>query len=170
MDSDDSIPGAVDHATGSVAPPVHPDLQRVLAYWHAKRGTRAFPQRNDIDPTDLRFVLGRIALAEVHDGEAAGSPRRYRLRLVGSWWHTLLGLESTGVWVDEWPMVNQARLTTELYEALIADRRPRVTHRNDWVDEKQLDYEIIALPLSEDGARISMIMTAIGPDKADWGY
>jgi hypothetical protein len=138
--------------------PRHPELLRLLAYWRDRRGGRAFPRRADIDPVDLGFMLARIALTEVHEG-----PRRYRLRLVGSWWAQLSGVELTGTWIDDWPKANLRKLTVDTYEAVIAARAPLCARRDAWVDEKKLSYEILLLPLSEDGARISMIMTGIGP-------
>ena len=42
--------------------PRHKDLRRLLDYWRRKRNGRAFPRRADIDPLDLGFMLGRIAL------------------------------------------------------------------------------------------------------------
>ena len=138
--------------------PRHPDLVRLLAYWHRKRGARDFPRRADMDPLDFGFMLERIALTEVHE-----NPRRYRLRLVGSWWTQLVGFESTGMWLDDWPHANQRKLSRDTYESLLIARRPLCTARDAWVDDKQLRYEILLLPLSEDNARISMIMTAIGP-------
>jgi hypothetical protein len=33
--------------------------------------------------------------------------------------------------------------------------------RNRWVDDRKLNYEAALLPMSEDGARISMILAAI---------
>lgn len=103
-------------------------------------------------------MLERVALTEIHE-----SPRRYRLRVVGSWWANLFGFESTGMWMEDWPHANQRQISVDAYEALIAARRPRWTRRDAWVDTRKLSYEIMHLPLSEDGARISMIMTAIGP-------
>ena len=138
--------------------PRHPDLLRLLEYWRVKRGARAFPKRADLDPLDLGFMLDRIALTEVHE-----DPRRYRLRLVGSWWAALVGFESTGMWLEDWPLANQRKLTAETYETLIAARRPLCAVRDAWVDDRRLSYEILLLPLSEDDARISMIMTGIGP-------
>lgn len=140
------------------AAPHHQDLQRLLDYWRRQRGARAFPRRVDIDPLDLGFMLERIALTEVHE-----DPRRYRLRIVGSWWATLVGFESTGMWLDDWPTAGQQRLTEETYEKVIAGRAPLHAVRDSWVDEKKLSYEILLLPLSEDDARISMIVTGIGP-------
>jgi hypothetical protein len=138
--------------------PRHPDLLRLLEYWRRKRGTRTFPRRADLDPLDFGFMLDRVALTEVHE-----DPHRYRLRVVGSWWAALVGFESTGMWVDEWPLVNQRKLIADTYEAVIAGRRPLRAVRDAWVDDKNLSYEILLLPLSEDGERISMIVTGIGP-------
>jgi hypothetical protein len=138
--------------------PRHPDLLRLLEYWQRKRGERAFPGRADLDPLDLAFMLERITLTEVHE-----NPRRYRLRLVGSWWMRLVGFESTGMWLDDWPLANQRKLTSDTYDTLVTARRPLCMARDAWVDEKQLKYEILLLPLSEDDARISMFMTGIGP-------
>ena len=138
--------------------PHHGDLRRLLDYWRRQRGARAFPRRADIDPLDLGFMLARIALTEVHE-----DPRRYRLRIVGSWWAALVGFESTGMWLEDWPHAGQQRLTQETYETVIAGRAPLHAVRDSWVDNRRLNYEILLLPLSEDDARISMIVTGIGP-------
>jgi hypothetical protein len=138
--------------------PRHPDLLRLLDYWRTKRGARNFPRRADLDPVDFGFMLERIALTEVHD-----DPRRYRLRVVGSWWAQLVGMELTATWVDDWSHANLRKLTTDTYEAVVAGRAPLCARRDAWVDEKKLSYEILLLPLSEDDARISMILTGIGP-------
>ena len=143
--------------------PRHRDLKRLLDYWQEKRDDRAFPQRADIDVLDLGYMLERVALTEVHEPDAPGNPRRYRLRVVGSWWAHIAGVELTGSWLDDWPQANLRKLTIDTYEALIAARRPMCAVRDAWVDERKLSYEIMLLPLSEDGTRISMIITAIGP-------
>lgn len=143
---------------GGQALPRHADLLRLLDYWRRRCGDRAFPRRGDIDPVDFSFMLDRIALTEVHKGE-----RRFRLRVVGSWWYSITGAELTGTWVEDLPGANQRRISIEAYDRMIAARRPTVTVRDAWVDERKLSYEIMHLPLSEDGTRISMIMTAIGP-------
>ena len=104
-------------------------------------------------------MLDRIALTEIHDGDK----RRHRLRVVGSWWTRLLGFDPTGLWLEDWPTPGQLQLTTSAYAAVIALRRPMLASRDAWVDERKLSYEIMLLPMSEDGKRISMIMTGIGP-------
>jgi hypothetical protein len=154
--------GAINHADGSEALPKSADLRRLLAYWTERCGSRDFPRRADVDPVDFRYMLDRISLTEVHEAEGGGE-RRYRLRLVGSYWYRLAGFDATGMWMHDWPRANQRKLTEDFYAALIDGRRPRFAERDVIVDDQLLHYEIMLLPLSEDGSRISMIMTAIGP-------
>jgi hypothetical protein len=155
--------GAINAADGNEGLPKSADLQRLLAYWQERCGTRAFPRRADIDPLDFHFMLDRIALTEVHYPAGRG-PIRYRLRLVGSFWHRLIGYELTGKWTDEFTHPNQRKITEDFYAALIEGRQPRFVQRDVIVDDQLLHYEIMLLPFSEDGSRISMIMTGIGPD------
>jgi hypothetical protein len=156
--------GAINEADGRETLPNSADLRRLLAYWYERRGARAFPRRADVDPIDFRFMLDRIALTEVHEDSATLGPRRYRLRLVGSYWYRLLGFEATGMWMQDWPHAHQRQLTEDFYAAVIEARHPRFARRDVIADDQLLHYEIMLLPLSEDGSRISMIMTGIGPD------
>lgn len=144
--------------SGAPVPARTLDIRRLLAYWHDQRGARRFPSRNDIDPVDLRFMLDRIALVEVHD--QAG--RRFRLRLVGSWWSQKYGFEPTGWWLEDWPNPEQQKLTLASYERLLMLRQPVILNRNEWIDGTLLSYEAALLPLSENDERISMIVAGIG--------
>jgi len=149
--------GAVDEG-GRTAIVKSNDLQRLLDYWHAKCHARAFPRRIDLDPIDLRFMLDRITLVEIH-GEVE---RRYKLRVVGTWWAEKHGFEATGTWLEDWPNPAQLKVTLASYEALLAQRRPILLVRNEVVDGAVLDYEAMLLPFSEDGTSISMIVAGIG--------
>ena len=149
---------AIEHGTGQESLPAHPDLRRLLEYWQGKCGDRPFPRRADIDPLDFHFMLDRIALTEVHGDQ----PRRYRMRLVGTFWRDLSGVELSGIWMDDLPNTNLRDLTVGFYEAMIAAGKPRFTIRDAIVDNHLLRYEIMLLPLSEDGSRISMILTGVG--------
>jgi hypothetical protein len=155
---------AIEHETGRESLPAHGDLRRLLEYWQAKRGERPFPRRADIDPIDFHLMLDRISLTEVHGDR----PRRYRMRLVGTFWRDLSGVELSGTWVDELPRTNLRDLTIGFYEAMIAAGKPRFAVRDAIVDDRLLRYEIMLLPLSEDGVRVSMILTGIG--RGDGAY
>lgn len=144
--------------SGATVPVRTPDLQRLLAYWHERRGARDFPARGDIDPVDLGFMLDRIALVEVHDQ----ADRRFRLRVVGTWWSRKYDFEPTGSWLEDWPSTPQKNLTLASYEKLLMLRQPVILRRNEWLDNAMLQYEAALLPLSDDDARISMILVGIG--------
>lgn len=135
------------------------DLNKLLAYWNEKRDGRSFPQRADLDPIDLRFMLDRISLVEIH----GTANRRYKLRLVGSWWVQKFGVEGTGTWVEDWPNPTQRQVTLASYEALIMHRRPVLVARNAIADGNVLDFELLLLPFSEDGTQISLIVVGLGP-------
>lgn len=169
---------AIDAATGLPRLPDHGDLQRLLAYWADRCGSRQFPRRADIDPVDLAFMLNRIGLTEVYESDPRSDQERlasekpaipssggrfYRFRLVGSWWRDITGYELTGAWSDQLPNPRMTDITVSFYEMMIAGRRPHFTSRDAWIEERRLNYQILILPLSEDGHRISMIMTGIGP-------
>lgn len=161
---------AINAANGMKGVPDHLDLKRLLQYWSERRAAQRFPRRQDIDPVDFSYMLSRIALAEVHEAavlpaapDDPGTKRRYRFRVVGSWWRDITGLEMTGRWVEDLPDQRMIDITVNFYEKMIAQRQPLFASRDAWIDEKRLNYQIMVLPLSEDGQRISMIMTGIGP-------
>ena len=54
-------------------------LKRLYCYWTERRGAKRYPSRDDIDPLDLGYALGRVSLVDVLE-----NPRRYRYRLVSA--------------------------------------------------------------------------------------
>jgi hypothetical protein len=168
------VSAAINAATGQPGVPDHPDLQRLLAYWVEQRGDRLFPRRQDIDPVDMAFMLNRIALTEIHDHDPRPEPETplegcaatapfYRFRVVGTWWRELAGMELTGLWSDDMPGRGMADITINFYRTMTALRRPIFDRRNAWIEERRYNYQIMIMPLSDDGEHISMIMTGIGP-------
>src|ERR1700730_16933829 len=56
-----------------------PKLVRLYDFWESKLNGRRYPSRDDIDPLELKFILGNIDLVEV-----AGDPVVFLFRLSGS--------------------------------------------------------------------------------------
>lgn len=72
-----------------------PVLLSLFRYWDAQRGTRAMPERRDIDPVGMgNAVLPFVALAEYVGG-------RIRCRLVGTEIVRRFGKDFTGRYLDE---------------------------------------------------------------------
>lgn len=135
--------------------PRYPDLVALLGYWHGKRGSRRFPARADIDPTDIPAFLPRIMLADVrHD------PLDFRYRLVG-----------TGVCDTHWfdfTHMTPRELEPPEYGRLVWDDYAEATRRAEPTAHvvlfearlKTRYYARIILPLAADGARVDMLMIA----------
>ena len=133
-----------------------PRLRRLHDYWAQRRGARRFPARADLDPVDFPYLLGQVTLVDVH-----AESRRYRWRLVGTWWREKFGLEGTGMWVDEWPFPDQRAAVLRSYDLVMAAGHPLVFDRSVWLDGRLLVVETLLLPLSENGIDVSMIVVAL---------
>jgi len=131
-------------------------LRRFHDYWESRRGAGRLPARGDLDPVDFPYVLGRVTLVEVHE-----NPRRYRWRLVGTWWREKFGIEGTGLWADEWPFPDQRAAVHKAYDRAVAAAHPLVYDRSLRLDGRRLDLETLLLPLSENGTDVSMIVVAL---------
>ena len=131
-------------------------LRRLYAYWDEKRAGRRFPARADFDPLELGFVLGNLSLIDV-----LYDPLRFRLRLHGTLAVSRLGYDLTGKFVDEIPDPEFRAVALETYKKLVEVEQPMRDVRETMLDSKTHRYEVIWLPLSDDGTRINMLMACV---------
>lgn len=73
-------------------------LRQLHGLWLKARLDGRLPPRSFIDPIALRFVIGSLLVFEVVEPGP-----RYRYRLVGTDVVDHLGMELTGIWLDEHP-------------------------------------------------------------------
>jgi len=107
-----------------------PELRRLLQHWHDLKGEQRLPRRADLEPADIAYCLGDIALVEVE------APFRPRYRLVGTHLAELLGEDPTGHYVDE------AKGLGARHERLAAYRRTIETGEPDYA-ERVLDLLLV---------------------------
>jgi hypothetical protein len=132
-----------------------PALCDMLAIWLRQRGSRAMPRRADLPPECLRGHLGWIVLLDVEY-----EPLRFRYRLVGTRITELVGRDATGVYLDELyePAIHSTAISA--FKIVIASRSPVRAHGYlRHANKGHLAFEAIDMPLSEDGATVSLIMT-----------
>lgn len=137
-------------------------LKQLKAYWEAKKGDRPAPPKSAIDPSELRNLLPNILLIEV-----VGDPPRFRARLFGSALVAAYGEEVTGKFGEE---VDLDEVRTELMsfvERSAAECKPQYlraafTKHNG----RHLQYEQILLPLSDDGTKVNMLLSAYSVEQA----
>src|SRR3546814_944585 len=71
-------------------------VKELYDYWCAKRGDRAMPGRDDIDPAEIKALLPYVLLTDVHH-----QPPRVFIRLVGTAVAEAAGRNLTGQWLHE---------------------------------------------------------------------
>ena len=73
-----------------------PLVRQLHDYWQSKRAGRDIPDRQDIDPLELKELLPNILISEPEF-----NPFRIRYRLVGTRVVRVSGIDFTGRYLDE---------------------------------------------------------------------
>jgi hypothetical protein len=133
---------------------------RLYLYWLKCRGAKQFPSRDDIDPIDFRFALGRVSLIDVLE-----QPRRYRYRLVGTMVTDHLGYEMTGKFLDQLPESQVRAYLDQLYGSVVAQRVPIHEGGQTVLDGRLWKYESLVLPLSSEGQAVDLLMAYRATDR-----
>jgi hypothetical protein len=124
----------------------HPSSQAVYAHWNERRGTRAAPERADIDPAAIRRALGDTIIV------AADFVETWRFRLAGTRVCALFNREIKGeplaaLWREE----DQKTLAT-LTETITAENIGAVMGLvGRTADGAEVDLEMLMLPLAHAG-------------------
>jgi len=135
------------------------EFRELLAYWQSKLLPGHLPGRQHIDPTDLQpRHLSQLLLLEVVE-DAARQRRRYRFRLAGTAFASIIGRDATGLHYDDigapertGPVIRALDLICDLKAPVFLSGRLSVPSQ-DYVWVKRL-----GLPLAQDGSRVDMIL------------
>ncbi len=131
-------------------------LSEVHAYWQSLLKGRAMPARTDLDPTDIPHLLPHLMLTDVlPDG-------RYRYRLVGTEVERRFGAPMTGRTLEELMFGDYLAYLTEVYRRVVVEKRPLYTSSRygDAQGATPLYTRRLTLPLSDDGERVNMVLSA----------
>jgi len=141
-------------------------LRDLLAYWRDKCAShgdgRRFPARADIDPLDLRSLLGNINLIDVvrPDPITGDMPIRFRYRLFGSEFVFYHGGDLTGVWVDEIPNPVYREQLNALYMVVVNKGATPMVSYDYLLESRRHRFQAIILPLASDGETVDMILSS----------
>jgi len=127
------------------------DLKRLYLYWCERRGTRLYPARDDIDPVDFSYALGRVSLVEVQG-------KRFYYRLVSTQLTQHLGYEMTGKFLDQMPGSEMRNFAEQHYRRALACAAPLYETDAVVLDGRRWRHESLVLPLAADGETISMLL------------
>ncbi len=131
-------------------------LIRLHHYWLEKRGPRHMPSRADIDPLDMRFILGHLLLIDVRQPGP-----EFRIRLQGSeltWW---IGQELTGTTLVNPPHSDLEALAWRQFLRVVESKEPLGWTGNESLDGIRRHYQAVILPLSSEGTYVDLLITAV---------
>ena len=135
----------------------HPKLRQLYEYWDGKRGDRPMPARADLDPIDMRAVIGNVILVDV----IAGEPLKFRIRLHGTNLSEQVRFDLTGKMLDEMPQAEFRDLTQRSFTKVATTKQPLHAQRDLVLDHRRRHYETLILPLSSDGEQVDRILCGL---------
>jgi len=131
-------------------------LRRLLREWASWRQGREFPNRADIRPEQIKYVLNGVVLLDV-----LRAPLRFRYRLMAAGLAARRGHDLTGKLLDANPDPELRRKLIQLNTAVVETRRPQTTECriHSAITGRSYIYDALNMPISEDGKTISMIFS-----------
>ena len=143
-----------------LALPTDPSILALLAPWTEKRGKRAGPLRQAIDPIELKGHLPSLFMLDVLD-----DGRDFRYRLVGTTITAMSGRDVTGAKLSMLYASHPDALAriAVLLGPVMSERRPVFARGTVfWRPERDFRrFEAGYLPLSTDGDAVDIILAEI---------
>jgi hypothetical protein len=131
-------------------------LLQLYWYWQERKGTRRHPSRRDIDPLDIRYVLGHVMMIDVLD-----SVPRFRIRLHGTEMVRRARYDLTGKFLEDLPNPEYRDYVLMRCDILVQSGEPAIVHHDRILDGEIRQYEALWLPFSEDDQQVTMLLCAL---------
>ena len=135
-----------------------PQLRRLYDWWLGHHVDGKPPSRRQVDPFDLKFLLGNLMIIDV-----AHDPLRFRFRLIGTNLASRMERDWTGRPLDTYPGAEFREHLRKSYEDAVRGGRPVANSRRLLVDGRYYRYDGLILPLSSDGQMIDALLVGIVP-------
>jgi hypothetical protein len=136
----------------------HTSTRELYDYWQRLRGSRPAPERTEIEPSDIRRILGDTFILEV------ASRDDYRFRLAGTRVCALYGRELKGKdFLSFWKGKDRDAIAT-LLAAVSQDAAAAVVGMSGRsAHERDLPCEILLLPIRQKGGGYTRILGSLAP-------
>lgn len=136
----------------------HPSARALHAYWERLRGTRAAPERAEIEPAKIGRLLGDIFLLEL------GISPRFAVRLAGTRFCALMGHEIRARGLGELFATEDRPALFGALEGAADDAVPLVAGLvGEAADGREIELEMIVLPLRHRGKTHARMLGSILP-------
>jgi hypothetical protein len=132
-------------------------LSALRDLWDRKRGGRAMPYRADLTVADLRPWLGNLALIDVNAGGET-------FRLCGTNLFARFGGDVTGKRLRDLRHSGVSALRDCIAQVIKANCIGSTNH-TQIINGEETSFDELALPLSNDGGEMSVVLVASYPAK-----
>jgi hypothetical protein len=130
-----------------------PLLQRLRLDWERWRNGRPFPSRQDLDPLELRYILGNLSLIDV-----LYDPVRFRYRLHATSSVERLSEDLTGKLIEAIPgRPGRAAVLENLCCALESRAPFWICHERMTANRARGRIEVLVLPFSSGGRVVDLL-------------
>ncbi|HEV2673368.1 MAG TPA: PAS domain-containing protein [Aliidongia sp.] len=136
----------------------------MLDYWESRRPAGRLPARADLDPVDLKDVLGWLSLIEVRPAAP-----RFFIRLLGSSHPPRPDGPRHGRDISAMQPAAYRQAIEEQYETAVARRAPTLHENLLSFGAYRLRYQRLTLPLAKDHETPDMLMVASLIDPIEHG-
>lgn len=138
--------------------------KKLFAYWDVLRGNRPAPERSEIEPSDIRDLLGDTFILEVSARMRTIAFRLAGTRLCAAYGRELKGLGFLALWQEE-DNFEIAKAVARVYR----DYAPTVISYTAATDQSRfVEYEAILLPLLPAADGNARILGAAIPRKTPY--
>lgn len=142
----------------------HETSKKIFSYWDRLRKNRPAPDRCEIEPSDIRDILGDTFILEIDRNFKTISFRLAGTRLCGAYGRELKGVGFLGLWSEEdnLTVFNAVRQVYQEFKACTIGAIAQTA------GNKFVEYEILMLPLSTSGADGVRILGVATPRKSPY--
>ncbi|MCU0790001.1 MAG: PAS domain-containing protein [Nitratireductor sp.] len=122
----------------------HGGSRKLFDYWNALRGNRSAPERSEIEPSDIRSILGDTFILEVSQQYRTVAFRLAGTRLCAAYGRELKGLGFLALWSED-DNYEIAKAIARVYR----DTTPiMLSYTAQSSTGRGLEYESVILPLA----------------------
>lgn len=139
----------------------HKTSKKIFTYWNNLRGHRIAPERTEIEPSDIRDILGDTFILEVDHLYRTISFRLAGTKLCSSYGRELKSVGYLGLW-DEVDNLKIFDAVKQVYQ----DAKPTViAHLAETENKQFLEYETLLLPLANGTSETVRILGVAAPSE-----
>ena len=143
----------------------HNTSKKIFNYWNNLRGARVAPDRTEIEPSDIRDMLGDTFILEVDQFYRTISFRLAGTRLCSAYGKELKSVGFLGLW-DELDNLTIFDAVKQVYER---SKPCTISYISQSAGNKFLEYEIVLLPLLNSTSETMRILgTAVPSETPNW--